>query len=79
MSDEDIVAIERRIAFLRADMGREGFSVPDDVITFVASSVKADARTLRGALIRLKAFQLMTPGGAVSVDDARDILRDQLA
>lgn len=71
--------LETRIAILRKKAGLEGFSVSDDVILFMASSIKADSvNALEGGLIRLKAFQVMTPDRAVSVRDARDICRDQM-
>lgn len=69
--------LETRIAILRKKAALEGFTVPDDVILFVASSVKTNVRSLEGSLIRLKAFQSMT-GAPLTVDDARDILKDTL-
>ncbi|HEX4049048.1 MAG TPA: chromosomal replication initiator protein DnaA [Elusimicrobiota bacterium] len=69
--------LETRIAILRKKAELEGFSVPDDVILFVASSVKTNVRSLEGSLIRLKAFQSMT-GAPLTVDDARDILKDAI-
>jgi chromosomal replication initiator protein len=69
--------LETRIAILRKKAEMEGFAVPDDVVLFVASSVKTNVRLLEGSLIRLKAFQSMT-GAVLTVDDARDILKDTL-
>ncbi len=69
--------LETRIAILRKKADTEGFYVPDDVILFVASNVKTNIRALEGALIRLKAFASMT-GSALTVDDAKDILKDAL-
>ncbi len=69
--------LETRIAILRKKAAIEGFSVPDDVVLFVASSVKTNVRSLEGSLIRLKAFQSMT-GTPLTVDDARDILKDTI-
>ncbi|MFI5345458.1 MAG: chromosomal replication initiator protein DnaA [Elusimicrobiota bacterium] len=69
--------LETRIAILRKKAALEGFSVPDDVVFFVASSVKTNVRSLEGSLIRLKAFQSMT-GAPLTVDDARDILKDAI-
>ena len=70
--------LETRIAILRKKADLEGFSAPDDVILFVASSVKTNVRSLEGSLIRLKAFQSMT-GAPLTVDDARDILKDAIS
>ncbi len=69
--------LETRIAILRKKAALEGFSVPDDVVFFVSSSVKTNVRSLEGSLIRLKAFQSMT-GAPLTVDDARDILKDAI-
>ena len=70
--------LETRIAILRKKAGLEGFSVPDDVILFIASSVKTNVRSLEGSLIRLKAFQSMT-GAVLNVDGAREILKDAIS
>src|SRR5207253_945495 len=51
------------------------YTMPDDVILYVASSVKSHVRALEGSLTRLKAFQAMT-GAPLTVDDARDILKE---
>jgi chromosomal replication initiator protein len=69
--------LETRIAILRKKAEIEQFTVPDDVILYVASSIKTNVRSLEGSLIRLKAFQSMT-GAPLSVDDARDILKDTI-
>ncbi|MFZ2303619.1 MAG: chromosomal replication initiator protein DnaA, partial [Minisyncoccia bacterium] len=69
--------LETRIAILRKKAEIEQFSVPDDVILYVSSSVKTNVRSLEGSLIRLKAFQSMT-GAPLSVDDAREILKDTI-
>lgn len=69
--------LETRIAILRKKAETEQFAVPDDVILYVASSIKTNVRSLEGSLIRLKAFQSMT-GAPLTVDDARDILKDTI-
>ncbi len=69
--------LETRIAILRKKAVHENYSIPDDVVLFVASSVKTNVRALEGSLTRLKAFQSMT-GAPLTVDDARDILKDTI-
>ncbi len=69
--------LETRIAILRKKAENEQFFVPDDVILFVASTVKTNIRLLEGSLIRLKAFASMT-GSSLTVDDAKEILKDSL-
>jgi chromosomal replication initiator protein len=70
--------LETRIAILRKKADFENYTVPDDVILFVASSVKTNVRSLEGSLTRLKAFQSMT-GAPLTVDDAREILKDAIS
>lgn len=70
--------LETRIAILRKKAEAEQFEIPDDVILFVASSIKTNIRELEGALIRLKAFSSMS-GAALTVDTAKDILHYSLA
>ncbi|MBI5630471.1 MAG: chromosomal replication initiator protein DnaA [Elusimicrobia bacterium] len=70
--------LETRIAILRKKAELEQFYVPDDVILFVASTIKTNIRALEGSLIRLKAFSSMT-GSQLTVDDAKSILKDSLS
>ncbi|MEK7233721.1 MAG: chromosomal replication initiator protein DnaA [Elusimicrobiota bacterium] len=69
--------LETRIAILRKKAAHEDYTAPDDVILFIASSVKTNVRALEGCLTRLKAFQAMT-GESLSVDHAREILKDSI-
>lgn len=70
--------LETRIAILRKKAAHEGFTAPDDIILFIASSVKTSVRALESCLLRLKAFQVMT-GAHLSIDDAREILKDSIS
>lgn len=70
--------LETRIAILRKKADAEQFYVPDDVILFVATSVKTNIRALEGSLIRLKAFSSMT-GSGLTIDDATNILKDSIS
>lgn len=70
--------LETRIAILRKKAEIEGFSVPDEVLHFIAASVKTHVRALEGSLMRIKAFQAMT-GAPLTVDDARNILKDTIS
>ncbi|MFA6315797.1 MAG: chromosomal replication initiator protein DnaA [Elusimicrobiota bacterium] len=70
--------LETRIAILRQKAIAEQIDVPDDVVLFVASSVKSNIRALEGSLIRLKAYSSMT-GSNLTVDTAKEILKDSLS
>ncbi len=69
--------LETRIAILRKKSELEQFYVPDDVILFVASTVKSNIRLLEGSLIRLRAFASAT-GSSLTVDEAKELLKDTL-
>ena len=69
--------LETRIAIMRKKAESEKVFVPDDVILFVASAIKANIRQLEGALIRLSAFSSLT-GSPLSVDVAKELLKDSV-
>lgn len=69
--------LETRIAILRKKAESEKVFVPDDVVLFVASAIKANIRQLEGALIRLSAFSSLT-GSPLSVDTAKELLKDSV-
>lgn len=70
--------LETRIAILRKKSESEHLSIPDDVILYIASSIKSNIRELEGALIRLGAFCSLT-GNALSVDTAKELLKDSVS
>jgi chromosomal replication initiator protein len=65
---------ETRIAVLRAKIQRGG-SVPDDVLNFIASSIRGSVRDLEGALNKLTAYCSFT-GEKPALELARRVLRD---
>lgn len=69
--------LETRIAILRKKAESLGYAAPDDVILFIANSVKTNVRSLESCLTQLKALQAMT-GAPLTVDDARILLKDSL-
>jgi chromosomal replication initiator protein len=69
--------LETRIAILRKKAEQDEYTVPDDVILFVATAVKTNVRALEGCLTKLKAFQAMT-GARLTVDDARNLLKNSI-
>ncbi len=70
--------LETRIAILRKKAELENLSIPDDVLLFIARSIRSNIRQLEGSLIRLLAFSSLT-GQDLSVDLARDVLKDFLS
>jgi chromosomal replication initiator protein len=70
--------LETRIAILRKKAASENIFVPDDVILYIASQIRANIRELEGSLIRIVAFSSLT-GTPLTVDAARETLKDIVA
>lgn len=67
--------LELRMAILKHVAMREGFSIPNDVLYFLAESFESNIRELEGALIRLTAVSSLT-GSEISVDFAKEVLKE---
>jgi len=70
--------LETKVAILKKKAEVEDQTVEDDVLMFIAQNSKSNIRELEGALIRLIAYSSLT-GEEITVDLARDVLRDTLA
>jgi len=66
--------LETRAAILKKKASQDGFSVPDDVIYFIAESVKSNIRELEGCLIRVVAFSSVSDR-ELTVEFAREVLK----
>lgn len=69
--------LETRIAILRKKVENVKTKIPEDVIYFLAESIKNNIRELEGALIRVTAYAVLE-NREISPDLARDILKDML-
>ncbi|MDD5004945.1 MAG: chromosomal replication initiator protein DnaA [Candidatus Omnitrophica bacterium] len=69
--------LETRIAILKKKVENEKTKIPDDVIHFLAESIKNNIRELEGALVRLVAYSVLE-GKNINLTLARDILKDTL-
>ncbi|MDI6739942.1 MAG: chromosomal replication initiator protein DnaA [Candidatus Edwardsbacteria bacterium] len=67
--------IETRIAILRKKVELDHLAVPDEVLYFIAESVKSNIRELEGYLTRVVGFASLV-GRELSTDLAREVLRD---
>jgi len=67
--------LETRIAILRKKAEIAELSVPDDVMTLIASKMSSNIRELEGALIRIVAFASLT-GKEISIPMADEVLKD---
>lgn len=66
---------ETRIAILKKKAEEEGFTVPDDIVMFIASQIKSNIRELEGTLLRVVSFikYMNTP---FTLDSVKTLLKD---
>jgi len=67
--------LETRVAILRKKAQLEGFSVPNDVMLYIATQIESNIRQLEGALIRTVAFASLNRL-PITVSLAETVLRD---
>jgi len=67
--------LETRAAILKKKAELDGLSIPNDVIYFIAASVKSNIRELEGSLIRVVAFSSVSDQ-ELTVDFAREVLKN---
>jgi chromosomal replication initiator protein len=66
--------LETKMAILDKKSEAEGFKLPDDVRSFMASKTKSNVRELEGALVKLIAYSSLT-GTPISVAMAQQVLK----
>ncbi|WHZ23845.1 MAG: Chromosomal replication initiator protein DnaA [Nitrospira sp.] len=67
--------VETRIAILRKKSEDERIALPEDVIHFLATTMKNNIRELEGSLVRLGAYSSLT-GQVITLEMAKNVLRD---
>ncbi len=77
IADIQIPDFETKIAILRDKMHQEGLTLPEDVVFFLANTVKTNIRELEGAMIRLGAWGNLM-GRPITIEVARKLLSDIL-
>jgi len=70
--------LEMRVAILLKKAAADGLALDETVAFFIAKHIQSNIRELEGALKRVQAYSRFT-GQAITVDLARDALRDVLA
>ncbi len=73
IADIQIPDFETKVAILSEKMRQEGINLSEDVIFFLATSIKSNIRELEGAMIRLGAYQTLM-GKPVTIDVTRRLL-----
>jgi chromosomal replication initiator protein len=69
--------IETRVAILRKKEKSMGLELPEEVVNFLASRIRANIRRLEGALIRVASYAALT-GKKLTLDVVESLLRDVL-
>lgn len=67
---------ETRMAILRKKEESEGHPVDNEILQYIASNIKTNIRELEGALTKMYAFSKLHPGTEMTLDVAKDILKD---
>ncbi len=67
--------VETRIAILRKKSEDERIALPEDVIHFLATTMKNNIRELEGSLVRVGAYSSLT-GQIITLEMAKNVLRD---
>jgi chromosomal replication initiator protein len=79
VADIELPDFEHRVAILqqKAHLDHLEYTIPDDVIRFIAENVHSSVRELEGSIIKLLAYASLKHQD-ISVDVAREALRDKL-
>ena len=79
VADIELPDFEHRVAILKqkAHLDHLEYTIPDDVIRFIAENVRSSVRELEGSIIKLLAYASLKHED-ISVDVAREALRDKL-
>jgi chromosomal replication initiator protein len=67
--------VETRIAILRKKSEDEHIALPEEVIHYLANTMKNNIRELEGSLVRLGAYSSLT-GQTITLEMAKNVLRD---
>ncbi|MBQ9625215.1 MAG: chromosomal replication initiator protein DnaA, partial [Clostridia bacterium] len=73
----DIMApdFETRIAILKSKLAKEGMSVPDKVIEYIANTITTNIRDLEGCVQRLKFYSKLNPEKTVDVEFTKEAFK----
>lgn len=66
--------VESRIAIIRAKIEQLGFNIPDDIVAYIAESVRGNIRELEG-ILNMIVCKSQLKGKAVSQADVRTLIK----
>lgn len=69
--------VESRTAIIRAKLEQHGFSIPDDIIAYIAESVRGNIRELEGVL-NMIVCKSQLKGKGVSLADVRTLVKHNI-
>lgn len=69
--------LETRLAILRNKQVESGAVLPDDILFFIAESVRSNIRRLEGCFVRTVSYRSLI-GGELTVETVKDLLKDVL-
>ena len=78
MADLQAPDFETKVAILLRKAEMQGFSLPEDVATFLATKIRTNIRELEGSLNRLLAYSSLQ-GAEISVGMAQQVLKTTLS
>ncbi len=67
---------ELKKAIIKKKIKREDIKIPDEVISYIASSIGNDVRQLEGSITRLIAYSAIMGNNKITVDFAKEALND---
>lgn len=67
---------ETRMAILRKKEETEGIPIDNEILQYIATNIKTNIRELEGALTKMYAFSKLHSGVPMTIDVAREILKD---
>lgn len=69
--------VESRTAIIRAKLETHGFSIPDDIVLFIAESVRGNIREIEG-ILNMIVCKSQLKGKAISLPDVRALVKHNM-
>ena len=76
MADIQPPDMETRMAIIRNKAAQLGMVLPDDVVDYIADTIKSNIRQIEGVVKRLTAYSKIEPGGEININTAKRAIKD---